>query len=77
MKLYFIDTQLVIKKMQKNLKKVSCMVRMCEKNSIFAIPNDNDTGRTERGVVNREMFIEKNEGMQQILKREEFEIRKR
>ena len=49
--------------MQKNLKKVSCMVRMCEKNSIFAIPNDNDTGRTERGVVNRGMFIEKNEGM--------------
>ncbi len=34
-------------------------MRMCEKNSIFAIPNDNDTGRTERGVVNRGMFIER------------------
>jgi hypothetical protein len=31
------------------------------KKSIFAIPNDNDTGRHERGVVNRGMFIERME----------------
>ena len=32
---------------------------MNTKKSIFAIPNDNDTGRHERGVVNRGKFIER------------------
>ena len=29
------------------------------KKSIFALPNDDDMRGTERGVVNREMFIER------------------
>ena len=32
---------------------------MCYKNTIFAIPNDDDMRGTERGVVNRGMFIER------------------
>ena len=39
------------------------MVRMCEKNSIFAIPNDNDMGRTERGGCQQGNDHVKNEGM--------------
>ena len=37
------------------------MVGVYRKKTIFATPNDNDTGRYERGVVNRGMFIERME----------------
>ena len=47
--------------MQKKFKKVRRVSCMCEKNSIFAIPNDDDMRRTKRGVVNRGLFIERME----------------
>ena len=59
MHFYFTDTQQVEEKMRKKLKKVRRVCCMCGKNSIFAIPNDDDMRGTERGVVNRGMFIER------------------
>ena len=59
MQFYFTEYQAVARKMQKKFKKVGSMWWVCYKNTIFAIPNDDDMRGTERGVVNRGMFIER------------------